>query len=478
MIIDRYVRPENAQDEPLSDPILQELDRILEAPELFRLVRQDLARHYKRSRRGRPPVPVEVTLRLMVLRRRKQWSYRQVEQEVRDSHNYRNWVRVYDHRVPDHSTLHDLERLLRVRTLYLLNERLLVLAQNFHLTCGDKLRLDASVTETNIRYPTDSGLLVDGVRLLSRWLKCAAPLLPGELRAQGLCRNRVRSARRRARQIRQWSRTNPKRQRQQQVRQGAITQQYGELIHIAHTALEQVRQAAEGLSQQKDDLIAAGLVVQFKELRPLIERVIDQATRRVLQGKTVPAQEKVASLWEPHTQIIRRGKPAPHETEFGHKINYAEVEHGLISDWQVIAQGNPPDAEMLPPLLRQHAQRFGQAPQMLAGDRGLFSPENEHLAYQLGVEQIILPQPGSRSPERMAYEKQSWFRKGLYFRNGIEGRISVVKRTVQLRRCPAHGLEGFERWVGMGILVANLVIVARALYRRHHRKRRNVKVQI
>ena len=99
-------------------------------------------------------------------------------------------------------------------------------------------------------------------------------------------------------------------------------------------------------------------------------------------------------------------------------------------------------------------------------------------AHQLGVEQIILPQPGPRSPKRMAYEKQSWFRKGLYFRNGIEGRISVVKRTVQLRRCPAHGLEGFERWVGMGILVANMVIIARALYKRRHRKRRNVKIQI
>jgi IS5 family transposase len=478
MIIDRYLRPENVPAVPLSDPILQELDGMLEDPELFRLVRQDLTRHYKRSRRGRPAVPVEVTLRLVILRRRKQWSYRQIEQEVRDSPSYRNWVRVYDHRVPDHSTLNDLERLIRVRTLHLLNERLLILAQNFHLTRGDKLRLDASVTETTIRHPTDSGLLVDGVRLLSRWSKCAAPLLPGEMRAQGLCRNRVRSARRRAREIGQWSRSTPKRERQRQVRQGAITQQYGELIHIAHTALNQARQADEVLSQQKDDLIAAGLAVQFKELRPLIERVIDQATRRVLQGETVPAQEKVASLWEPHTQIIRRGKPSPHETEFGHKINYAEVEHGLISDWQVIAQGNPPDAEMLPSLLRQHAQRFGHVPHILAGDRGLFSPENEHLAHQLGVEQIILPQPGPRSSKRMAYEQQNWFRKGLYFRNGIEGRISVVKRTVQLRRCPAHRLEGFELWVGMGILVANMVVIARALYRRHHRKRRNVKVQI
>ena len=114
---------------------------------------------------------------------------------------------------------------------------------------------------------------------------------------------------------------------------------------------------------------------------------------------------------------------------------------------------------------------------MLAGDRGLFSSDNEHLARSLGVEQIVLPHTGRPSPERTAYEKQDWFKKGLYFRNGIEGRISVVKRTVQLRRCPAHGFDAFERWVGMGILVANMVTIARLLGRRHHRKCRYVKVQ-
>jgi IS5 family transposase len=477
MIIDRYVRPENYSAASLSDPILQELDWILEDIELFRLVRRDLARHYKGSKRGRRPVPVEVTLRLIVLRRRKQWSYRQIEQEVRDSPGYRGWVRVYDQRVPDHSTLNDLERQIRAPTQHQINERLLVLAQSFHLTRGDKLRLDASVTETNIRYPTDSGLLLDGVRLLSRWLKCAAPLLPRKLLELGVCRNRMRSARRRARLIGQWSRSAPKQPRHQQVRKEALTHLYGELLQIARTTLDQAVQAAEQLSEQKSNLTSQALVLQLNELRPLVERVIAQATRRVLQGETVPAQEKIASLWEPHTQIIRRGKPQPHETEFGHKVNYAEVEHGLISDWQVIAKGNPPDAELLPPLLRQHCQRFGHAPRMLAGDRGLFSSDNECLARRLGVEQIAIPHTGLRTPERIRYENQDWFKKGQRFRNGIEGRISVVKRTVQLRRCPAHGADGFERWIGWGILVANLVIIARALYKRRHRKRRNVKVQ-
>jgi IS5 family transposase len=222
---------------------------------------------------------------------------------------------------------------------------------------------------------------------------------------------------------------------------------------------------------------AQRLVQQLKAFMSMVEQVIEQAVRRVLQRERVPAVAKLVSLFEPHTQIIRRGKAPPHETEFGHKVNYAEVEHGLISDWQVIAQGNPPDAHMLPPFLRQHRQRFGHAPRVLAGDRGVFSPENERSAQRLGVAQIVLPQTGQRTNARKTHERQRWFKRGQRFRNGIEGRISVVKRTMQLRRCPYQGLDGFERWVGWGILVANLVVIARALHQRRHRKYRNVKVQ-
>jgi transposase, IS5 family len=210
MIIDRYARPENFTARSLSDPILQELDWILDDPKLFALVRHDLVQHYQRSKAGRRPVPVEVTLRLIVLRRRKKWSYRDTEQEVRDSDAYQAWARVYDQPVPDFTTLNDLERVIRPRTLHQINERVLVLAQSYHLTQGYKLRVDSSVTETNIRYPLDNGLLLDGVRVLSRLLQRAEPLLSAELQTTGICRNHVRSARRRARQIGQLLRSGPR----------------------------------------------------------------------------------------------------------------------------------------------------------------------------------------------------------------------------------------------------------------------------
>jgi IS5 family transposase len=235
--------------------------------------------------------------------------------------------------------------------------------------------------------------------------------------------------------------------------------------------LEQARQVYPVL-EQATAVLTQRLHQHLGEWMLLMEQAIDQAERRILQEQTLAASDKIVSLFEPHTQVMRRGKAPPHETAFGHKVNFAEVEHGLISDWQVIALGNPPDEQLLPPLLHQHRHRFGHAPDVLAGDRGVFSSANEKLARRLGVKKIVLPQRGHRSAQRKTHEKQRWFKQGQRFRNGIEGRISVVKRTVQLRRCLYHGFDGFERWIGWGILVANLVVIARTLHKRRRRQRR------
>lgn len=213
MIIDRYARPANILEPKVSDPILQELDWMLDDPGLFALVRRDMAKHYKASRKGRRPVPVEVTLRMIVLRRRKKWPYRQAEQEVRDNECYRWWVRVYNEPVPDHTTLNDLERVIQPGTLHRINDRVITLAREYHLTRGYRLRVDSSVTESNIHYPTDSSLLVDGACVLSRWLKRARPHLPAALDVATLCRGRGRSVRRRAIQIARLSRPSQARQR-------------------------------------------------------------------------------------------------------------------------------------------------------------------------------------------------------------------------------------------------------------------------
>ena len=213
MLIDRYARPANISDPTVSDPILRELDWILDDPYLFALVRRDMAKHYKASGKGRHPVPVEVTLRMIVLRRRKKWPYRQAEQEVRDNECYGWWVRVYNEPVPAHTTLNDLERVIQPGTLHRINAHVITLAHEYRLTRGYRLRVDPSVTESTIHYPTDSSLLVDGVRVLSRWLKRARPCLPTTLDGAALCHGHPRSVRRRAIQIARLSRPSQARQR-------------------------------------------------------------------------------------------------------------------------------------------------------------------------------------------------------------------------------------------------------------------------
>ena len=215
---------------------------------------------------------------------------------------------------------------------------------------------------------------------------------------------------------------------------------------------------------------AQRLARQLAELIPLVQQAIAQTEQRILQEHFVTAPEKILSLFEAHTQVIRRGKAKPRETEFGHKVNYGEVEHGFISDWQVIERGNPPDDTLLPPVVQQHRDRFGHVPKLLVGDRRMFSAENEALARRLHIRHIVLPKPGHKDKRRQRREKQAWFKHGLRFRNGIEGRISVVKRTMQLSRCPCHGFERFEQWVGWGILTANLVTMARQYRKRRRRK--------
>jgi transposase, IS5 family len=183
--------------------------------------------------------------------------------------------------------------------------------------------------------------------------------------------------------------------------------------------------------------------------------------RRVLQGESVPATLKLVSLFEAHTAIIRRKKPAK-ETEFGHKVWLDEVEGGIVTRWQVLS-GNPPDEEQWQPALDHHIDQFGHPPWQASADRGLYSPDNETYAQAKGVKRIILPKPGRKDDARRLLEQQPGFKRGRRFHAGIEGRISVLKRKHQLDRCLDHGVDGFDKWVGWGVIANNLTHIAATL---------------
>ena len=443
------------------EPELRALDRLLDDDEVFRRVKADLARRAPHSlTRGRPGTPVEVVLRLLVVKRLYAWSYEEVERFVADSLVLRQFCRVYLERVPDDTTLLRWANLIAPATLAALNERVVELARALKVTRGRKLRVDSTVVATTIHHPSDSGLLADGVRVLSRLVRRAKAVLGEAATAAGLSRGvfrtRTRSVRRLVQRLHRLAR------RKGEGATERLRHAYARLIGVARKSRGQAAAVCAAL-RARSEVNARRLGRQFATFLPRVERAIAQATRRVLKGEAVPAAEKIVSLFEPHTRIIVRHK-AGKPVEFGRKLWLEEVEGGIIAGWRLLeAPGQ--DAPQLGPSLTAHRQRFGKPPRLLTADRGVFSPRNEAQAERAGVRRVAIPAAGraSGTPERSRKERQGWFRRGLRFRAGIEGRISVLQRCYGLDRCRDHGERGMGRWVGWGIVAANLERIARTV---------------
>jgi IS5 family transposase len=442
----------------MMDPLLSGLDQVLDDAKLQLLVWNDWStRRPHCLETGHPSTPVEALLRLQAVRRLYSWSYRQVQKQVKGSLMLRQFTRVYWHGVPNYATLNDWERALRPTTVHAIHQRVVQLAVQRGVTTGKKLRSDSTVTETNIHYPTDSGLLEDSVRVLGRMLSAGRELVgqvPGV--SKSLFVNHTRSVKRLACEIARGTRKAkkadiaPKTQRL-----------YKKLLRVTRATLT-LAQTVVPVLKKYGDLAGQALADSLTHYIPLVQRVIDQADRRVVRHESVPASDKLVSLFEPHTAIIRRGKAAPHGTEFGHKVWLDEVEGGIVSDYRILC-GNPPDQDQFPDSVRHHQKTFHHPPEVASADRGIHSPENEQAAQKAGVSKICMPQPGHKSPERIEYEHQKWFRLEQRFRAGIEGRISVLKRARHLDRCLDKGEAGFEKWIGWGCIVNNLVLIAQAI---------------
>jgi IS5 family transposase len=362
---------------------------------------------------------------------------------------------VYLAPVPDATTLLRWAHLVGPAPLAALNERVVQLARSLRVTRGRKLRVDSAVVETTIHHPTDSRLVGDGVRVLSRLLRRAKAVLGAAGQGAGLgpaaFRSRTRSVRRLAQTLHRVAR------RKGEAAAEQLRTAYRHLLAVATASRAQADRVRAALRAQ-GDAPSRRLAERFERVLPLVAQALAQAQRRVLEGQPVPAPEKLLSLFEPHTQVIVRHKPGK-PAEFGRKLWLEEVEGGLVSGYRVLPAAGPDDA-YLAESLAAHRRRFGRPPWLVAGDRGVASPRNERLATEAGVQRIVLPTRGRASPARARHERQPWFRRGFRFRAGIEGRISVLRRRFGLARCPDHGEVGMGRWVGWGILAHNLTKLA------------------
>jgi IS5 family transposase len=449
------------------DPELVEMDKLLDDPKLILAATNDLLKSAPQAGwKGRPCTPVVVTLRGGVVRRLMDWSYRTLEKEVKGNVVWRWFCRIDGHDVPDHTTWRDREALLRPATLHRLNDRLVHMAQEKHITRGRKLRMDSTVIETDIHYPTDSRLLGDSVEVLGRLLSRAREMCrPRSRSAKLVFRNSVRSAKRLTYRISHRLRPRDGQKKPEKLAEPL----YRQLVKLTRTTVEHADQVTVQLRRLSSPS-ALALAESLHHYTELVTRVIDQTVRRVFEHENVPAEEKIVSLFETHTAIIRRGKPAPHETEFGRKVWFGEVDGGIISEYRLL-KGNPPDEQHFKSSVKQHLKLFGHPPDIVTGDRGVSSANNEHAAHQAGIEKTALPKRGAKDAERQAYEAQPWFKAALRFRAGIEGRISGLKRARGLDRCRNKGEPGMERWLGWGVIANNLAVIAAKLMRRRRSAR-------
>jgi IS5 family transposase len=434
------------------DPELTQIDAILDDDTIFQGVKHDLAQRYPQTlHTGRPSTPVEVILRMLVTKRLYNWSYEATERHVSDSLVLRRFCRVYFESVPDDTTLIRWAAQIRPETLEALNRRITAIATELKVTRGRRLRTDGTVVEANIHHPSDSSLLADSVRVLSRTIKRAQGMLQGVAQlTKASFRDRTRSARRAARRI------------GRKTRRGLseAKETYRRLVAVTRSTVRQAQQVSKALEQVSSSQ-ARAIQNTLQTFIPRAEQVIDQTVRRVFKDEPVPAGEKIVSIFEPHTNIIKRGK-AKRPVEFGHKVWLDEVDGGIVSGYRILDPGAA-DSQQWQPSLDHHVQQFGRPPRQASADRAVYSAANEAYAADLGVQRIVLPKAGAKSIARRQYERQPWFRRIRRWHAGVEGRISVLKRKHGLARCLNRGEEGFQRWVGLGIIVANLVVIGRTL---------------
>ena len=413
----------------LLEPLLQSLSDFLDdQEEMVEAVRRDLQRGLKNPATGRRGLTAQQVLRSLILMRVKNWNYRELRERIADGFTLRQFADFYCQLVPKHNAFNRAFNRLTPQTLQAVNDKVVKAAMDLGLEDGQQLRVDTTVVQTDIHHPTDSTLLWDVVRVITRLIGYLAEAV--EQRFPGF-HNRGRAARRRMQEI---QRLTPKERHERQ------TEKYRQLIGItaevvksARKVLQQTRKA-RGKNPATDltiDELRKG-IVHYCELGDL---VIDQARRRVLQGEQVPNADKIYSIFETHTDLIKRGKVLT-PVEFGHKVFLAESAQGLITQYEVL-EGNPGDDQQVEPSLKRHKENFGRSPELYSSDRGFFSEINVKSCQQKGVEVVCIPQRGGKkTAKREAYEKSPAFKKGQRFRAGIEGRISVLFRGRGMKAVP------------------------------------------
>jgi IS5 family transposase len=449
----------NEEVEPLWEEWMRQVDEVLRDEQLLEIVHEALAQRWPQSRtRGRRGTPAEVVLRLLLLKHIRNWSYSILEREVRANLVYRQFTRIGAEKVPDAKTLGRLAVALGPQIIEKIHQRVVAIACEKKLIQGRRLRLDTTVVESNIHYPTDSSLLGDGVRVLTRTMKRIAKIAGA---AGAKLRDRTRSVRHRVMEIGRASRSRASQgqERMKNCYRKLLSSTSRVVGQAKRFALEVASGVKHGASVTAQVCLEADRAY-LEKMIPLVKQVMHQTRERVFKGNT-HVHGKLVSLFEPQTEIIRKGKAAK-PTEFGKMVKIQEAEEQIVTDYAVYDE-RPSDCDLLLPALDVHEQLLGRTPRVVTADAAFFSQNNESAAQARGVKRVAIPNANTKSAERKKLQKKRWFRNAQKWRTGSEGRISLLKRRHGLNRSRYKGPSGMKRWVGLGVIADNLINIGRAL---------------
>lgn len=424
---------------------LAKISEILDAnPRIARLVTQDLLRGLRNPETGARGLTGDQVVRILLVKQMNQFSYEELEFHLADSVTYRGFCRLPAlEPTPKRATLAENLKKLRTKTMEKINRRMVRHAVELGVETGEKCRTDATVAQTNIHKPTDSSLLYDGVRVISRLL--------GQVRndfAYGQWSDHTKRAKRRSLAV-----LNA---RGAEERESA----YRDLLKVARMCSGYVEPAVAHLSRVRGPNRSAALCLaeELDQAVLLMWGITHQTEQRVLHGESVPSDQKIVSMFEPHTDIIVKDR---RDTHYGHKVYLSAGASSLITDC-VIAEGNPADSDMAIPMLRRHARIVGKVPEQAAFDGGFASRENLECGKKLGIKDLAFSKRRGIKVSEMTRSDRA-YRMLRDFRAGIEGLISFLKRSFGLRRCTWRGAESFGTYVMGSVLAANALTIARHL---------------
>jgi len=402
-----------SEDYQIIDQVLSDENIILE-----------LSRDFPDTATGRHRTPVEQTLRFLVLKHQRGLDYRSLERTLKVNLEDRWFCKVSGNNVPCFKTLQNQISQISEQTIKAINDRVMAEARKRKLTKGKKMRVDSTVTEANIHYPTDTSLIIDGIKKITKTLTKLKIIPKGY-------RTFKRKFKQQINIIRTIGRKN------KQVRQKAIKT----VVKMGKTVVRKTKHFRR---------------TSIKQTRKILEKIVRQ-TELVLQGQK--PKDRIVSIHDLDARPIIKGK-ANKPCEFGQEVQIQEDEH-FITHWEI--NNKPSDTDFFSRAVDKHKELFGKPPNTVATDRGYWSPDNREYAKQAGIKNISIPKKGKLNQPEKEFQNTRAYKQGQCFRAGSEAKISLLKRIYKLDRCKYQGSPGLARWVGGGILACNLMTMARLI---------------